>query len=280
MRVGLHLSIAKGLDRTAETAVRTVCQTIQIFSGNPTGWRPSNRRPADVQRFRLALEKADIGPVYIHAPYLVNLAAPNLEVWEKSVATLATALDFASSLGNAFVVTHVGSHVGTGQEAGVERVTRALAHLLEDPAGPTILLENSPGSRNELGSYFEEMTMILDRLPVVRPRLGVCLDTAHLWGAGYDLSTPRAVNRTLKLFDRQVGLGRLRGIHANDSTLDKGAHRDLHISPGQGRIGIRGFRALVHHPALADMNYILELPRLSDDECLPMVAEFKALTNL
>lgn len=277
MKVGLHLSIGKGLRKAAQTAAVTGCQTIQVFSGNPMAWKASRPDPSEAEAFRWTLLDNDIAPVFVHVPYLVNPAAPNPEIWAKSRDTLARALLVAEDLGAAYVVTHLGSHVGTGLEAGVGRVVEALSDILDGPPGPMILLENSPGSRNELGSYFEEIGDILSRLDSFRSRLGVCLDTAHLWGAGYDLSTPEAVLETLAQFDRMVGIDRLHGVHANDSTLLRGALRDLHAIPGEGQIGIEGFKALVRHPALAGMSYILELPRVSDEECIPVVAQFKRL---
>lgn len=280
MRVGLHLSISKGLKKTAQTASLTGCQVIQIFSGNPMGWKPSHHDPQEVEAFRSALLQHDVSPVYVHSPYLVNLAAPNPVVWAKSRETLSTAVALAETLGARYVVTHLGSHVGTGLEAGTDRVVEALSAVLEAPAGPILLLENSPGSRNELGSYFEDLGDLLKRLDGVRARLGVCLDTAHLWGAGYDLSSPLGVDETLAKFHRLVGLDRLHGVHANDSSVARGSRWDLHVSPGDGQIGIEGFRALVAHPLLVDMSYILELPRVHDEECVSAVAQFKALARV
>lgn len=279
MRVGLHLSTAKGLSRTAQTAVASGCQAIQIFSGSPTSWRPSNPVQEEIDAFRDILGQHDIGPVYLHVPYLVNPAAPNPDVWSKSIDALASALSLANRLGANYVVTHLGSHVGTGPEAGIQRIIEAFGQLLQEASAPLLLMENNPGSRNELGSCFEEIATILDGSASVTSRLGVCLDTAHLWGAGYDLSTAEAVSAVLAQFDQAIGLDRLRGVHANDSTLEMGSHRDLHTIPGQGQIGIDGFRALTGDPRLSSMSYILELPRVSDDECAPVVAEFKRLAT-
>lgn len=243
------------------------------------GWKPSHPSPEEVQAFRSILIEHDITPVYVHAPYLVNLAAPNPDIWARSRESLAAALGLAETMGARYVVTHLGSHVGTGLEAGLDRVVEAVSALLEDPAGPMLLLENSPGSRNELGSYFEELGDLMKRLDAVGPRLGVCLDTAHLWGAGYDLSSQKGVKETLARFGHLVGLGRLNGIHANDSTVARGSRWDLHARPGEGQIGVEGFRALITDPLLEGMSYILELPRVHDEECVSAVAGFKALTG-
>ncbi|MDP2936869.1 MAG: deoxyribonuclease IV, partial [Dehalococcoidia bacterium] len=280
MRVGLHLSIGKGLRKTAQTAAYAGCQAIQIFSGNPMGWKPSRHDPKEVEAFRSVLLEKDISPLYLHTPYLVNLAAPNPDVYAKSVATLAAALDLAGLLGASYVVTHLGSHVGTGLDAGKDRVVQALAEALRTPSGAMVLLENSPGSRNELGSYFEEIGGLLGGLETIKGRLGVCLDTAHLWGAGYDLSTQEGVNQTLDEFERLVGIDRLHCIHANDSSVARGSRWDLHVIPGEGQIGVEGFRSLVNHPRLAEMTYILELPRVDDEECAPAVQAFKGLAAL
>jgi deoxyribonuclease-4 len=262
-------------------AAQIGCQTIQIFSGNPMGWQVSRPSSTAVANFSSLLRQHDITPLFLHTPYLVNLASPEGQVWAKSRDALAAAVALAETLRAQYVVTHIGSHLGAGLQGGLSRVKEALAATLDQAEdGPTILLENSPGSRNEVGSYFEEIATILAGLAAHQGRLGVCLDTAHLWGAGYDLSSGEGVEATLAHFDALVGLERLHCIHANDSRLARGSRWDLHCIPGQGQIGQKGFQALVSHPRLAGMSYILEIPRVNDEECAPILARFKTLSEV
>jgi deoxyribonuclease-4 len=273
MRFGIHVGISGGLVKAAGFALESSCDCLQVFSSNPTGWRPGRLDEKQAEGFgRLACERS-LFPVFLHTPYLINLATSKPDFYEKSLILLRDALFKAGRYaalgvpGPSYVVTHVGSHQGVGVEEGCRRVSEAIAGLLADaPQGASFLIENNPGSGTELAHTFEEYALIFAPLERYRSILGVTLDTAHLWGAGYDISTEAGVNNTLTQFERLVGLDRLKLIHANDSIYGLGSRNDEHVHPGQGKIGLECFRALVHHPALGHVCFVQELPGITAEE--------------
>jgi deoxyribonuclease-4 len=195
-------------------------------------------------------------------PYLPNLASARDEVYGKSVQALALELDRCRILGLSYLVTHLGSHLGAGREKGMERIVSALQDALEGYKGSTVLLlENSSGTRNSMGSSFQELASIIDSLPQERRRLGVCLDTCHLHAAGYDLRSSQAMETTLDRFKDCIRMERLRLIHLNDCRGGLGAHLDRHEHIGLGQIGEEGFRAILTHPVLSGKPMILETPQ-------------------
>lgn len=259
--------MVKAADRAAEIGA----DAIQIFSDNPTAWRRRAEPPAELAAFRRRLELLDIGPLAIHASYLVNLAGPDEEFHEKSVAVLAQELAAAQLYGAAFVNVHIGSHRGTGAEAGAERVAATVARAFEavgDGApGPILALENSAGGGFGLGASVEELALVLGAieargLPADRFRL--CLDTAHLWGAGYDLRDPRALDALLDALADQIGLERIAMIHLNDSRSELGSHQDRHQHIGAGQIGAVGLAGVLRHPRLLHVPCYLETPGMDD----------------
>jgi deoxyribonuclease-4 len=273
MRFGLHVGISGGLVKAAAYALESGCDCLQVFSSNPTGWRPGRLDETQVEGFgRLARANA-LYPVFLHTPYLINLATSKPEFYDKSLLLLRDALHKASRYtasgvtGPCYVVTHIGSHQGLGVEEGCRRVSEAIAGLLADaPEGASFLIENNPGSGTELARTFEEYALIFAPLERYRSILGVTLDTAHLWGAGYDISTEAGVNATLTQFDRLVGLDRLKLLHTNDSIYGLGSRNDEHAHPGQGKIGQECFRSLMRHPALGPVSFVQELPGLTAEE--------------
>ena len=261
MRFGLHISAGKGLKKAAETAIEATCETIQIFSGNPRGWRPSKLKPEEAAAFVSLTEEHDIRPIFLHTPYLVNLASPEPNTYERSIASVMDAFEKAAALGADCVLTHVGNHRGEGVEAGISRIAAAIARILAAaPEGVGLVLEGETGSGTEIGANFEEMAQVLASLAEHEARTGVCLDTAHMWAVGYDISTPQGVEEIFSRFDRTIGFERLRVIHANDTARDIGSLTDKHMVPGEGQIGLEGFRTMVNLPALADVPFILEKP--------------------
>jgi deoxyribonuclease IV len=261
MRLGVHVRLPKGLSSGIAQAERLGCETIQLFAGNPNSWIESPLSPIAVREFLEGRQRLDLHPVILHTAYLLNLAAPNESIYSKSVEALRLALERAKTLDAEYVVTHIGSHGGTGYEEGAGRIASAVSVALDGSPGTAIvLLEGGAGAGNTIGSRFEEMADLLHRLDNHSERVGIALDTAHLWGAGYDISTAAAVDRTLQSFDSSVGLGRLRLIHCNDTKVGLGSHLDRHWHIGEGNIGIDGFRALVNHEALRDLAGILETP--------------------
>jgi len=259
MRFGVHLSTSGGLRRTARLAIEITCDTFQIFSGNPMGWRLSKLKERDVEAFKPLVKEQDIRPIFLHTPYLVNLAGPDPEIHRKSMASVANALEKATALEAGYIVTHVGSHRGQGVEKGIETLAGALSRLLaESSPEVSILLEGGTGAGTGIGASLEEMSQILESLPRFEGRLGICLDTAHLWATGYDLSTPEGMEETFSRFHKMIGVERLGVIHANDNTRALGSRTDYHEVPGKGLIGLESFRALVNLPILADVAFILE----------------------
>ena len=262
MRFGLHIKIGGGLGAAAEYAREIGCETIQIFAGNPNAWNPGKLNLADAQKFRESIKRSGISPVLVHTQYLVNMAAPDPEIYLKSTNSVLDALRRANILGAQYVVTHIGSHKGAGFEVGLELVRRSISTVFSQADNDVVLLlENSAGAGGSLGTTFENLYAILASIPEWKDRLGICLDTAHTYAAGYDLSSAQAVDVTLGAFDAIVGLDRLKAMHLNDTPSALGSHLDRHANTGAGNIGESGFRALVNHPALSDIPGIIETPR-------------------
>ncbi len=259
LRLGYHVSISGGVDRAVDRAVGLGCDTFQIFTRNPRSWRSRELSDVEVAAFRVKRAEAGLDPVVGHMPYILNLASPQDGVYGRSVGSLAVGLERCSVLGIEFLVTHLGSHLGSGAEAGLRRVVGALDGVRGgDGSDVVVLLENGVGSVNGVGSSFEELGRILDE--VGRPgRVGVCLDTCHMFVAGYDVRTPGALGETLDVFDSCVGFDRLGVVHLNDSVGGLGSGRDRHEHIGLGEIGLDGFRAIVGS-RLAGFPLILETP--------------------
>jgi len=260
VRFGVHIRLDKGLLRSLDYAEALECEAAQLFSGNPSGWARKPLAPDSAEEFRARAAGLGVRPVILHTPYLVNLAAPDDTVWRKSTEALADAVSRAPALGASVVVTHIGSHKGTGYEAGVRRIAEAVRHALGAAEGPRVALELGSGSGNSIGSTFAEVSDILDALEADASRVGVCIDTAHLWGAGYDISTSDGVLRLFDEMQQTVGVSQLLLAHLNDTQMELGSRRDRHYHIGQGRIGLEGFRAIVNYPRLDDVPGIIETP--------------------
>lgn len=277
-RVGAHVSVAGGLDKAPARAVRQGCETFQVFLGNPRGWAEPPDEPATDERFRKQVAALGLGPVFVHAAYLINLASTSEASWERSRALLAATVERAASCGIAGVVVHAGSHMGAGRAWGLARVREALLPLLEKIGDggqePELLLELTAGTRGALAARFEEMAELLAACDD-HPRLKVCMDTAHAHAAGYDLSQPASAAAALDKLVAAVG-DRLALVHANDSAVPLGGCRDRHANVGAGAIGTAGFAALLAHPALADLPVLVETPG-SDDDRAADVALLKSL---
>lgn len=264
MKFGAHVSIAVNLYDAVDRAVAIGCDAMQIFPGNPRGWHAGYFKAPDIVEFNTRRRAADIGPIAIHLPYLVNLASPVDRVFEASLDSVKDALEKAKSVEADFLVIHVGSHVGAGREFGLERIKRGLDIILKaDFAAVRLLLENTAGAGYTLGDRFEEIAEIIRGADKDR-RLGICLDTCHAYAAGYDLANHAGLEELLEQIHTLIGLDRLGLIHANDCKGGLGNHLDRHENIGHGHIGIEGFRSIVNHPALSDMTCIIETPRRED----------------
>ncbi|MDD4652343.1 MAG: deoxyribonuclease IV [Methanothrix sp.] len=261
VRLGLHVSVAGGVDRAVSRAREKGCDAFQIFSSNPRKWFTKTIPEESAKRFVSLQKQLGLSPAVDHMPYLPNLATANEEVYAKSVQALANELERCQVLGIPYLVTHLGSHMGAGRESGLSRIARALLAVFSEWKGDTILLlENSAGSKNSMGGTFSDIAAVLESSPDYRHRLGICLDTCHLHAAGYDLRTSSALQATMDQFDDCIGLQRLRLIHLNDCRGSIGSHLDRHEHIGLGQIGEAGFRAILGHPDLAELAMILETP--------------------
>jgi deoxyribonuclease-4 len=278
MRIGLHVRVGEGLPRAAEEARLLGAECIQIFATNPTAWTVSRLREDEVAEFRTHLDQHDIRLSAIHTPYLLNLASPNRTFYTKTEVQLRENIARAAVFGADFVVTHIGSHRGEGFAAGLARITAMLDRVLaEAPPGPMLLLEGSSGAGDLIGNTFEELRAILDSVPDHADRIGICLDSAHMYAAGFDLGTKVGARRVFKQFDEIVGLDRLRLIHANDTRQELGSRRDRHWDIGEGHIGERGFLGMMSVPQLARLDWIMEPPGEEFDRDLRNLKALKAI---
>jgi deoxyribonuclease-4 len=260
MRMGRHMP-GGSKPETLRRAQEIGCDAVQVFLTNPRGWQTSEPNPADCAAFSAAAQTYDQRPVVVHAAYIINLASPREDFFEKSIALLRTTMLRAQQVGAASVVFHIGSHSGSGEEAGIARLVAGLHRVMEGaPEGVQLLLENDTGGGGKLGYRFENLAAVLEQLPAYDGQLGVCLDTAHLWGAGFDVGTAEGVEQTLAEADRVLGLRRVPVLHVNDSRGVFGGHRDIHARLGEGTIPVEGLTAFLRHPALAHTAALLETP--------------------
>jgi deoxyribonuclease IV len=248
-----------GIKKALENAHAFGMDSVQLFAQSPRTWRFPEHDPADLEAFRRRREELEIGAVAIHALYLLNLASPKADFYEKSVETLSKTVDAGCAIGAEAVVFHVGSHQGAGFEAGVERVVPALAQALERCSETTWLcMENTAGTGDTIGRSFEELAALYEALDR-HPRLGVCLDSCHLFASGYDVTDPKELDRVVKEVDRLIGLDRLRVLHVNDSKTPLGSNRDRHDNIGDGLMGNK-LGVFLAHPKLEGLPAILEVP--------------------
>ena len=267
MRFGAHVSIAGKIYQVAERAKRIGCNAAQIFSRNPRAWQLKELLLDEVKRLKDDLERFDIHPLIVHMPYLPNLASSKIGLYLKSVNALEEDLKRSQILGAPYLVTHIGSFGESSREEGLERVIEGINTAFSRVRNKVmLLLENTAGGGRELGSRFEEIAEIIKNIKG-KEKIGVCFDTCHAFAAGYDFRTKKAVSETLKSFDNLIGLKRLKVIHANDSKGPLGSHIDRHWHIGEGYIGEKGFRALLHHSAVKNLPIIIETPfkKLGDD---------------
>ena len=269
--LGAHLPLGGGMVRAANRAAEIGATALQIFCDNPTSWRRRETLPPELQPFRDRLAHHQIAPLVIHAPYLVNLAGPDPSLYERSVGLLANELTVAGAYGATMVNVHIGSHRGEGTDAGISRLTAGLQQVFDlaghDADGVVLVLENSSGSGFGLGSTVAELAAIdaaLSKAGLPQDRTGFCLDTAHLWGAGYQISSEAGVNDLMDEFSAAVGIERLRLVHLNDSRSELGSRADRHEHLGAGHIGAAGLGRMLTHPALHAVTYVLETPGMDE----------------
>lgn len=266
LRIGVHVSIAGNIWESLERAKSLGCDTMQIFSRNPRGWQTSALKPEDVGKFRSLKEDYDIRPVAVHIPYIINLSTPDDVLYERSIKAYIDDVRRADTLGAECFVTHLGSHVGSGEDRGIKRFASALSRIIKT-ARPktTILLENTAGSGDSIGSGFAHLKRIIDSLEDAG-NIGVCLDTAHTFEAGYDIRTKAGLDSTLKELDDAVGLDRVKVVHFNDSLSPFGSHVDRHQHLGKGKIGLAALSRVINHPKLKNAAFIMETPKESEKD--------------
>ena len=259
MMAGAHVSVSGGIHTAIDRAEAMGADAVQVFTQSPRTWRPTNHDPANFERFKKRRAEAAIEGVVCHALYLVNLAAPDDAVYEKSVAALVNTMDVACAIEADGVVFHVGSHLGAGLEAGLDRALPALEQALEHCSDTTwLLIENSAGAGGTIGRSIAELALLVDRLDR-HPRVGICLDSCHLWVSGVDVTDPAALDACLDEVDESIGLERLRALHVNDAEAELGSNRDRHANVGEGVLG-EGLGVFLANPRLQGLPTILEVP--------------------
>jgi len=255
------------------------CETIQLFSRNPRGWNSTALDEKEVAVFKRELREAAISPVFVHLPYLSNLAARKSRFYNQSLTVLAEDLRRAETLSASYLIMHMGSRLDATEQEAVDTLAESINRVFREVENRTILLlENTSGQGTQIGSHFEEIGAAILRVEDQR-RIGVCLDTAHAFGAGYDISSREGLDATLKELHRFVGLERLFLIHLNDTKVPLGSHRDRHWHIGEGNIGLKGFRNIVNDPRLCHLPGIMETPQKDEDEDLQNMSVIQSLVE-
>lgn len=277
MRFGFHISISGGFSRVVERAEVRRCETIQFFSRNPRGWAYEFLDRSDVADFRRSVQSSGLSPLFLHLPYLPNVASKGSKFYSRSIDSLAIDLQRAEELGASYLIIHIGHRMESTEEEAIEAVINAIHQAFGRVRNSIILLlENTAGQGTEIGYEFGQIQKIIEGLDEPQ-RVGICLDVAHAFAAGYDLSNKDGIERTLESFDRMIGLKRLHLLHLNDSKTPLGSRKDRHWHIGEGYIGLEGFRSLVNHPLLNHLPGIMETPRKDTVEDLKNMKVIRSL---
>ena len=265
MQIGCHVSASGSIDKAVDNAVERNCTAFQIFTRSPRSWHAKELTKDVIDAFKSKLKdsKIDRFAICAHMPYLPNLATPKEDAFEKSVNTLISEVERCAQLGIPYLVTHLGSHLGTGEEAGIKRLVDGLTKAGQTKNDVMILLENTAGQKNSVGSDFQQLGEIFKQLKPEK-KFGVCLDTCHAFVAGYDLRTKEKVKETFKEFDKHVGIENLKILHLNDARGELGCNLDRHYHLGLGGIGEEGITSVVKFANKKKIPIILETP-IDDD---------------
>ena len=261
MQIGAHVSISGSVDRAVDNAIERECSAFQIFTRNPRSWFAKDLDIIDLNRFKEKLQASKIDRMAIcaHMPYLPNLSSPEDDGYEKSIKSMIKEVERCDKLGIPYLVTHLGSHKGSGEENGIKRLTDALNKVARTETDVMILLENTAGQKNSVGSDFAQLAEIFSKCKPVK-KFGVCLDTCHAFVAGYDLRTKTAVQKTMKEFDDTVGITNLKILHLNDSKGEINSNRDRHDHIGLGEIGKEGLGEMIKIMNKNRIPIVLETP--------------------
>lgn len=260
--LGAHMSIAGGVPTAVERAMKIGCTTMQMFVKNNTQWKGKPLSEDDISTYKKLLSESSIDPVVVHDTYLINLAATDKRILKKSRAALKDELDRAEALGVAYLNFHPGSHIGAGEREGIKRIAESLNIIHEQTQGYNVksVLETTAGQGTAIGYRFEQLRAIIDGVDE-KERMAVCVDTCHVFAAGYDISTVEGYEATFREFDEVIGLDRLVAFHVNDSKRELGSHVDRHEHIGKGKIGKAGFRYLMNDERFRNIPKILETPK-------------------
>ena len=264
MRVGAHVSMAGGADKAIERAQALGAETIQVFGASPQSWRRKTYTAAEAEAFRAKTQVADVGPVFLHGVYLVNLATSNPDNLSKSQEALIHDMHVCHLLGAKGVIFHVGSHRGSSFQGVLQQVVDSVRRVIDEtPQDTWLILENSAGMGDAIGSRFGELALIMGEAG--SPRVKVCLDTQHMFASGYDVKTREGLQRAIEEFEREIGLANLVAVHANDSKCPLGGGIDRHENIGEGYIGRDGFANLMSHLAFKEVPFLLEVPGFANE---------------
>jgi len=279
MRFGFHISISGGFSRVVEKAEIRGCETIQFFSRNPRGWKYDVLHPDEVNTFRASVRSSRLFPIFLHLPYLPNIASRHSEFYNRSIDSIVIDLRRAEQLGAPYLIIHIGHRMESSEEEAVEAVAWAVNQAFARARNSTsLLLENTAGQGTEIGYEFGQIKKIIERVKA-QDKIGICLDIAHAFEAGYDFSNKGGIEKAMESFDRTIGLNRLHLLHLNDSKTPLGSRKDRHWHIGEGHIGLEGFRYLVNHPRLKHLPGIMETPRKDTIEDLKNMKVIRSLVD-
>lgn len=277
-RVGAHVSISGGVEKAVERQEELGGNCGQIFAGSPRTWSVSEYTDSDGEEFADARDEQDQHPYVIHSTYLVNLATPKDDLFQKSLDCLQAELEAASTLGVEYVVFHPGAHTGSGRENGIERIAEGIDSL-EIPDSVTLLLENTAGKGTTLGKTMGELRQMISKADTPDDNLGVCIDTCHAHAAGYELAETEGFQDFLQEIEEDLGLETVKVVHLNDSKDEKGSEKDNHEHIGEGNIGDEGFRNVVNSEKLEEKPMILETPTSDGKGYAENLEKIKKLRN-
>lgn len=267
LKLGVHVSAAGKIYESVERAKKIGCNTMQIFARNPRQWRRKSLISEDIEIFKNKKRELGISPVVVHAPYLLNLASQREGFHKITIREFTKDLIEADKLGVDYLVTHMGSYKKGSEASGLLKIIEALNLILADTEGvkTKVLIENTAGSGSWLGYKFSHFKFIFDKIKL-SGRLGVCLDTAHAWAAGYEINKEKGFQKLISEIEGEVGMDKLKVVHLNDTQVKLGSRLDRHFHIGRGSIGEEGFRLILNHPQLKSLAFILETPKESSDD--------------
>lgn len=276
LRYGFHMSISGGIENSAVNAGRAGYKALQIFTASSRSWKQKIQDINNVIQFKKYIKKYDLLPV-AHIPYLCNLASSNSDVLEKSIVMLSNNIQNCNSLGIPYLVLHLGSHLGKGSNIGIGNITESINKVVDSLGNLTILLENTSGYKNSIGSKFDEIGKVIDKIKT--KNIGICFDTCHAFAAGYDIREETLVDELVNEIDSNIGIDKMKLIHLNDSKFDLNSTKDRHWHIGKGYIGIKGFVCLFQNDAFRNNNFIMETPENEEGNNEYNLKMFKSIMN-